>query len=466
MPVRGLAVGLKVKNQYYVVNPMLSELGNIIHGIRELVDEGIIILRRVRWSMIRFANNEPTIANNWVTNETTIYIAKSKRYLTASLSTADINAIRGKIQELVKGLSNIPEDEFYVPLTHGERPNQLVGKYDSRIESETDKLVDGLNEAIQASLSEGSQRNAGAMTFGVGEVYYVDSLGLELEDRASFVTLTIRAFIDEVTATSVSISNTLDGFKPREAGSEAGRLVSLVKGLPEEGIDSGRYNVVMGPLVSAHLYGLMTSMWFNAYSVLTEMSGISRGDLGNAIASEGLTITDLSNDPGAFGSESFDYEGNGTMNLEIIRKGVLTGLLHNNRTAAKFGTRSTGHAVGNWLRPRPRHVAISTGHLPSDVEAIAAEIGNGVIVTNNWYTRFQNIKEGLFSTVVRDAAFLVRNGRLSARLRGLRIADSFRVLLRNFVDSSRETKQVYWWDSPLPGTAPYVLVRDLNISKG
>ncbi|WP_243671142.1 metallopeptidase TldD-related protein [Vulcanisaeta sp. JCM 16161] len=90
------------------------------------------------------------------------------------------------------------------------------------------------------------------------------------------------------------------------------------------------------------------------------------------------------------------------------------------------------------VEPRPRHVAISTGRLPNDVEAIAAELGNGIVITNNWYTRFQNIKEGVFSTVVRDVALLVRNGRLSARVRGLRIADSFRTLLRNFVDSSRE----------------------------
>ncbi len=395
-----------------------------------------------------------------------IYVAKSRRYLTASLSTTDINTINNKAQELIKELSNIPEDEFYVPLTHGEKPSQLIGKYDSRIESEIDKLIDGLNEAIQVSLNEGSQRNAGAMTFGIEERYYVDSAGFELGDKASFVTFTIRAFIDDLTATSVTISNTLDGFKPRIAGAEAGHLVRLAKDLPEESMGSGKYNVVLGPLVSSHLYGVMTAMWFNAYSVITEMSGISKNDIGKPIASEELSIMDLSGDPNAFGSESFDYEGNKTMNVEVIRKGTLTGLLHNNRTAAKFNTISTGHAIGNWLRPRPRHIAVSRGQLPSDIEAIAAELGNGIIITNNWYTRFQNVKEGLFSTVVRDVAFLLRNGKLNARVRGLRIADSFRTLLRNFVNSSRETRQVYWWDSPLPGTAPHVLIRDLNISKG
>ncbi|WP_243665392.1 hypothetical protein [Vulcanisaeta sp. JCM 16159] len=217
---------------------MLSELDSIVHSIKGLVDEGVIVFRRVRWSMIRFANNEPTIANNWVTHETTIYIAKSRRYLTATLSTSDINSIKNKVQELLRELGNILEDELYVPLTHGERPSRLIGKYDSRIERETDRLIDGLNEAIQASLSEGSQRNAGAMTFGVEERYYTDSTGLELEDKTSFVTLTIRAFIDDLTATSVSISNTLDGFKPKDAGVEAGRLVRIAKDLPEESVDS------------------------------------------------------------------------------------------------------------------------------------------------------------------------------------------------------------------------------------
>ncbi|WP_243671146.1 hypothetical protein [Vulcanisaeta sp. JCM 16161] len=230
---------------------MLNALSGIIRDVKDLVDEGIIVSRRVRWSMVRFANNEPTIANNWVTYETAIYIAKSRRYLTASLSVIDENIIRSKVQEMIKELSNIPEDEFYTPLTHGGKPSQLVGKYDSRVESDVDKLIDGLNEAIQASLSEGSQRNAGAMTFGVEERYYTDSTGLELEDKASFVTLTIRAFIDDITATSVSISNTLDGFKPKDAGIEAGRLVRMAKDLPEESVGNGRYNVVLGPLVSA-----------------------------------------------------------------------------------------------------------------------------------------------------------------------------------------------------------------------
>ena len=446
---------------------VLEVLNNAINGVKGLVDECIIIARNVRWSMIRFANNEPTIINNWLTQEVSLYVAKSRRYITASLTSINARDISNELQRMVKRLENLPEDELYTGLTHVGKPSQLPGSYDKNVEVDVGRIVDKLNNAINASLSEGSSRNAGALTFGVEERYYVDTTGLELEDKSSFVTLTIRAFLDDVSATSVSVSRTLSEFKPENAGREAGSLVALAKGLPEERIDNGRYDVLLGPLVAGHLYGLLVSTWFNAYSIITEMSGVTRDDVGKQVASEKLTLEDLSGEGSVVGSEAFDYEGNATTNLTILNGGVLTSILHNNRTAARFGVTSTGHAVNNWVRPSPRHVRIGAGSLSSDVDTVMRELGSGLLITNNWYTRFQNIKEGLFSTVVRDVALLIRDGRPAARLRGLRIADSFKTLLRNFTDSSKDTRQVYWWDMPIPVSSPsYVLIRGLNITKG
>ena len=453
-------------NSHHLMS-IISDLGNVLRSVKNLVNDAIIIAKRTRWSMIRFANNEPTIINNWVSAETTIYVTKSRKYLTSTISTVKISDINNEIQNLVKRLDTVPqEDEFYVQLTHVGEVRRLQGSYDSRVEGDIDVFIDKLNDAIQASLNEGSQRNAGALTFGVEEKYYVDTTGLELEDKSSFVALTIRAFLNDVTATSVSISRGLDGFKPKDAGSEAGILVSMAKDLPEEKIENGRYDVILGPLIAGHLYGLVVSSWFNAYSIITESSGISRDDIGKLVASDKLTIEDMSSEGSFVGSESFDYEGNPTRSLEVLGKGVLTNVLHNNRTAAKFNTVSTGHAVDDWLRPSPRHVRISVGNLPDNVDGLIAELGNGLLLTNNWYTRFQNIREGLFSTVIRDVALLVRGGKPVAKLRGLRIADSFRTLLRNFVDSSKSARQVHWWDMPIPATSPYVLIKGLGITKG
>jgi hypothetical protein len=171
---------------------VLEVLNNAINGVKGLVDECIIIARNVRWSMIRFASNEPTIINNWLTQEVSLYVAKSRRYITASLTSINARDISNELQRMVKRLENLPEDELYTGLTHVSKPSQLPGSYDKNIEVDVGRIVDKLNNAINASLSEGSNRNAGALTFGVEERYYVDTTGLELEDKSSFVTLTIR----------------------------------------------------------------------------------------------------------------------------------------------------------------------------------------------------------------------------------------------------------------------------------
>jgi PmbA protein len=177
---------------------------------------------------------------------------------------------------------------------------------------------------------------------------------------------------------------------------------------------------------------------------------------------------DMSSEGSLRGSEPFDYEGNPTLNLPLIEDGYLRNFLHNNRTGARFNVQSTGNAVGvgGWVFPGPRHVSIRPGSMGRDTEALFSELGNGVFILNNWYTRYQNIKEGLFSTVGRDAVLLVKSGKPVARLRGVRITDTFQKLLRNYVDSSREAQQVYWWDMPIPGSSPYVMLRGLRLSKG
>ncbi len=433
------------------------------------MDEVVVVVNRVDWHMIRFANNEPTIVNNWVQYTVDVYLSRGRRFITTSITSTNPSEVVNRVGEAIKQLNVTPEDPLFTPITHVGKPTmELPGSYDKRIEDALDPLIDKLNNAIQASISEGAERNAGALTYGVLSRYYLDHTGLELEGKYSFVTLTIRAFAGDSTATSTAVSRDLDGFRAEDAGREAGRLASLGKGLPVEDIEPGRYKVLLGPLVSGHLYGLVVSLWFNAHSVLVGMSGISREDLGKQVASGNLSISDLSHEGTALNSESFDYEGNPTRNLEIISRGVLKALLHNNRTAAKFGTETTGNAtdLGGVVRPGPRHVLINPGSMPSDLDGLLGELDNGVFISNNWYTRFQNIRDGLFSTVARDQVLLVRGGRPTARLRGVRIADTFRTLLSGYVDSSKRAWQVYWWDMDVPSTAPYVLIENLGLTKG
>jgi len=441
----------------------------VLKEVKGSVDECIVVSYETEWSMIRFANNEPTQFNNWLEYGAHMYMSKSKRVTTGSLVSGEPRDYVNKALDLIKALDRTPEDPMYVPLTHTGKPGSISGIHDPRVLESRDKFIDLLHESVEASLSEGAVRNAGALSFGVKRTHYVDTGGLELEFSESFISFTIRAFADsDVAATFTSVARSIDQFKPKVAAINAGSLVREARDLSLASIEPGDHDVILSPLVAAHLYGELAREWLSAYSVVSGLSGFSQGDIGNSVASPGLTLLDMSSEGYLLGSEPFDYEGNPTMNLTLIEKGVLRGFLHNNRTAARFGVKSTGHAAGvsGYVFPGPRHISISPGSMSSDPWGLFSELGNGIFILNNWYTRYQNIKEGLFSTVGRDLVLLIRDGRPVARLRGVRIADTFWKLLRGYMDSSKEPHQVYWWDMPIPGSSPYVVVRGLRLSRG
>jgi PmbA protein len=150
-----------------------------------------------------------------------------------------------------------------------------------------------------------------------------------------------------------------------------------------------------------------------------------------------------------------------TYNKPIIENGLLKTLLHNTKTAFIMKTSTTGNA--GWIMPHPWNIRISPGD--STFEEMVSEIKRGLIITNNWYTRLQNYVEGEFSTIARDAIFLVENGRIIKPVNRVRIADKFPVLLKNIDLLSKDLFDIHWWEVGIPTKSPYVLVRNVRITK-
>ncbi len=73
--------------------------------------------------------------------------------------------------------------------------------------------------------------------------------------------------------------------------------------------------------------------------------------------------------------------------------------------------------------------------------SLKKEVRRGIYVTNNWYTRFQNYCEGVYSTVPRDAAFLIENGEIKKSGVGMRISDT---LPRQFLNIQALGKESRW----------------------
>ena len=88
----------------------------------------------------------------------------------------------------------------------------------------------------------------------------------------------------------------------------------------------------------------------------------------------------------------------------------------------------------------------------------------GLYITNNWYTRFQNYQTGDFSTIIRDGVFRITNGKIAEPLKGLRLSDNMVRILQSVRALSSTQEWVKWWEVHTPTLTPYALVDGVGIS--
>ncbi|MEM1615397.1 MAG: TldD/PmbA family protein [Pyrobaculum sp.] len=417
------------------------------------VDEAAVVKTRVDNYMARFANNEITVFKNWTVENTYLYVARGRRVASAGFTG---RPALEEVERLVKSLESLPEDPLYVslggpaPVSHSEAGEDFS------------KLPDLVKRAVDAA--EGVERNAGVVAYTYVSVEYEDTAGRSGRYAVNRVYMTMRSFSGEFSVTGAAAARRISELKAEELGSRNAQLLSLSRGLPQIRIEPTRADLLLSPLVFGHILGEVAALWTNGAEVLSGSSRYSKEDLGAAVASPALTVVEKAADPASYGFTPFDVEGVPAKAVELYKRGVLSGFIHTRRTANALGAEPTGHDLFHWVRPYPGHLEIAGGDAPDDLQDLFKELGSGFYIHNNWYTRYQNVKTGQFSTVGRDLALEIKNGRPTAVVKFIRVADTLENLVKNVSALSKTTRQVYWWDMPVPATAPYALVRNVGVT--
>jgi len=278
----------------------------------------------------------------------------------------------------------------------------------------------------------------------------------ESEDERSFIEISVRAFENESSGHAVNCSSTLKGFNGEKASEEASDLAK--KGVSPTLGEKGRYDVLFTPLCFATLF----SSGLYSLSAFFVDSGISffRDKMGEKVASELLSVANDGTVNQGIYTAKFDEEGVPTQRTPLIEKGVLSNFLHNTSTAVKFETETTGNAGLDI--PEPQNLLIKEGG--NSVDGLIGEIKSGLMVTNTWYTRFQNYMTGDFSTIPRDAILRIENGEITGSVKNIRISDNMLRVLENIYATGKGTEQIHWWECEYPVFSPYCLVRDVTIT--
>ena len=416
-----------------------------------------------RERMVRFSNNSITVTNSWQTEVPTIYLISNKKRAACMIEEQNPDDLKGIIEDLVKAMRVTPEGDVDFTLPQGPFTYQPIqGIYDKKVAEAETELVDAVETGINAARKEGATRVSGVVTSYVWERYVLTSAGAEGSDKGTEIEMTVRAFTaDDASGQGITIATGISDFNPEEAGRKAGQIAKMAQN-PTQG-EPGRYNVVFGPSIFANLLNRVGGS-ASAYAVDQGLSFFA-DKLSKKVAAENFTLYDNSRLPSGPGSVGLDDEGYPTGQIPLISNGVLENYLHTSYTAAKYGASLTGSAAfeaETGMYPTPRNLILSTGE--STLEDLLDKAHNGLYITNNWYTRFQNYQTGDFSTICRDGVFEIKNGKLGRPVKGLRVSDNMIRILQSVKALEKEQHWIRWWEVDIPTLTPHVLVEGVGIT--
>ena len=414
--------------------------------------------------MVRFSNNSVTITNSWLTETPTVYLVSNKRRAACMVEEQNPEGLKAIVEELARTMKVTPEGDVDFTLPQGPFQYQPIqGTFDEKIAQGETELIDAVETGVNAAKKEGATRVSGVVTSNTRERYVSTSTGAEGSDKGTEIEMTIRTFTgDDASGQGITVATNLQQFNPEEAGRNAGRIAKMAL-TPETG-QAGKYNVVFAPSIFANILNRVSDST-SAYSLELGFS-FFQDMLKRKVASEVFTLHDNSRFPYGPGSSTLDDEGYPTQDNALIERGVLETYLHTSYTATKQKASLTGSArfeagIGGMV-PSASNIILKAGE--SSLEDLFDKAHDGLYITNNWYTRFQNYQTGDFSTITRDGVFEIKNGKLTHPVKGLRLSDNMIRILQSVKALSKEQHWIRWWEVETPTLTPYVLVEGVGIT--
>ncbi|MGC8663188.1 MAG: metallopeptidase TldD-related protein [Thermoplasmata archaeon] len=420
------------------------------------VDEVSAIYTESDIKQTRFSNSKQDIYLNYIDSSLSLFISKNKKTIGSTIK--DYKNIDEKISSLIKMMEHLPENQDFVGL-NSKKQTYRDHVPDGSLEN-LDDLSFMTKRAIEGAEEKGAKRVAGTI-YHVIEDISISTNYNSASDRTVGLFYSVRAFNENgypgQAAFHTSDHKLLSDFDPYYIGQEAGDFASIV-GMPKNGSE-GKFDILFHPLCFGSLITYSVQM-ASAYLVDTGMS-IFADKINKKIGSDIFTLYDDPTLESGTGFRLFDDEGTSTKKVTLIEKGVVKNILHNSSTAAKANTATTGNA--GIISPQPWQPVMEKGRRSTD--DIISDIKKGLYIINTWYTRFQDYRNGDFSTIPRDGIFYIEDGEIKESWQGIRISDNIPRIFSNISEVSNETMQVRWWDEVMPSVVPYVLVKDVNITK-
>jgi TldD protein len=258
-----------------------------------------------------------------------------------------------------------------------------------------------------------------------GTVYFANSEGTWIEQDKLYVWSRLTAAAKQkgvFTFSREEIGSTggyevFDTETPETVGK---RLVKrAIEQLDAKSPKGGASTVVLG----TNVVGVFVHEAFGhlAEADLALSGGLLANNIGKQVASDVVTFYDDGTINGAFGSFKYDDEGVRTQKTQLVKDGVVTGLMHSRETARKFNAEPTGNARAEDFRVEPIIRMRNTFMAPRDhsFEELIEDVRSGYYFKS--FRGGQANIDGTFQVGIQEAYEIV-NGEIGEPVRDASIS--------------------------------------------
>ncbi|MEA5533421.1 TldD/PmbA family protein [Crocosphaera sp. XPORK-15E] len=303
------------------------------------VDETSVEVDNGEPKQVQASNRSSVIVRVWNEKETvgvTTTTDLDELGLKLALETAKEASIFGNTE-------NIPE---FSP----EAKNPIANISDQLVEpAPVPTLIDTLIQA-EKTLLEAHSAIKGVPYNGLSQEdikrFYLNSEGAMRQEARSYAVIYLYSRTEEEGkkprgASSMKISRGLSDLDIEGCLKEV--TEKTISHINYQSIPSGKYRVVFSSKAFLSLISAFSNL-FNAQNILDKQSLSNPDSLGTEVAVTSLCLCDDALHPDNIGAETFDGEGTPTRRVELIKNGVLSGLLHSTGTAKRMNAQPTGNA--------------------------------------------------------------------------------------------------------------------------
>ena len=387
--------------------------------------ESFATVTRERWVMLRFARTRPTQATS--VDDTRVDLATVRQGHVGHGSTNRLDG--GSLRECAAAAAGAAAaaaraaGSGHFPGFPAPAPFRPHEGYDAATAALD--VVRGAKalEAAFARARDSGVELGGIWTAGVVERAVASSGGEPVTDRVTDAHMKVVAMAPDGRSGYASGTGVSAG--AIDAGALAARAVSkATAGSEPRPVEPGAYTVVLEPHAVSELMWVLSRAAFNGM-VHSEGRGALSGRMGSRVASPSINLSDSPRFRGTL-PRGLDAEGVPKAPLPLIQDGVAANVVHDTRSAAAAGARSTGHALvpgGTIHGPRPTNLVLAGGGAADEAE-LCAGVEHGIYVTRLWYTNTIRPEDSLFTAVTRDGTFLIEDGRVGTRVPDMRVTDS------------------------------------------